>query len=128
MLAANGWRGQLLAALTVGGRSDRRAVGPAAVGVQINVLPPIDTGRNDTLQGWLYRIPTARPPGLTQETTTMNTADIAARLAAYINRHNAGSYARLPAAGRDWLVAHILAEAGVGQGEHRFVHNALKGA
>jgi len=68
--AASGWRGQRLAALTVGGPNDRRAVGPAAVGVQINVLAPIDTGRNDTLQGWLYRIPTARPPGLTQEPPT----------------------------------------------------------
>ena len=58
----------------------------------------------------------------------MNTADIAARLAAYINRHNAGAYARLPARGRDWLVAHILAEAGVGPGEYRFLHNALRGA
>ena len=56
----------------------------------------------------------------------MKTADLTARLAPFVNRHNIGSYARLPAAGRDSLIALILAEAGVGQGEARYLHNALR--
>lgn len=58
----------------------------------------------------------------------MKTAALVAAVAPYINRQNAGSYARLPAAGRDALVAYILAEAGASRGEWRYIHNALQDA
>ena len=57
---------------------------------------------------------------------TMKSATLAAALAPFVNRHNAGAYARLPADGRDALVAYILTEAGASQGDWRYAHNVLR--
>ena len=56
----------------------------------------------------------------------MRTSTLVSTLAPFVNRQNAGSYARLPAGGRAALVEHLLDEAGVSRAEWRYLANTLQ--
>jgi hypothetical protein len=56
----------------------------------------------------------------------MRTSALVSTLAPFVNRQNAGSYARLPSEGRAALVEHLLDEAGVSRAERRYLANSLR--